>query len=102
MLLFIERLLLLLFGRILTGGSTLLFLDRLLLLLLFGRRLTGGSMLLLRLAKRGFGFVVAMMLVSVAATSGRWTSSAKGRTFKKMCFSIYVKRKIFLKEPEIV
>ena len=80
----------------------LLFIERLLLLLLVGRRLAGGSMLLLRLAKRGFGFVVAMMLVSVAATSGRWTSSAKGRTFKKMWFSIYVKRKIFLKEPEIV
>ena len=83
----------------------LLFLE-ILLLLLFGRRLAGGSMLLLRLAKR----FVAMMLVSVAATSGTWTSSAKGRTLKQLSlkkaslqwFSIYVKRYMFLKKPEKV
>ena len=62
----------------------LLFLE-ILLLLLFGRRLAGGSMLLLRLAKR----FVAMMLVSVAATSGTWTSSAKGRTFKQMSLNFF-------------
>ena len=57
----------------------LLFLDRLMLWI----RLAGGSMLLFRVANRGFGFVMLVVML-VAATSGRCTNSAKGRTFKQM------------------
>ena len=55
----------------------LLFLERLFLC----TRLPGGSMLLLLLAIRGFGFVMLVVMLG-AATSGRCTNSAKGRTFK--------------------
>ena len=41
-------------------------------------RFAGGSMLLFRLVP-GFGF----WAISMAAISGKWTNSARGRTFKQ-------------------